>query len=111
MDTSVCAAMYEEMHAAGWREAALAQPTDWHRRLAGMQLAMKANAEIAKTLERTGVFDAAPMHRAIKDTEDGPAKGVNVLKELAEGFLQGGYAGARTRRRLIDQNSLPDEED
>jgi len=89
----------EEARATAWRDVALAGTTEWSRRLRALEVAMRANGEIAKVLQLAGVFDNAPMRRAITDTSD-EADGASVLRDMAQAFLTGGYAGSRERMSL-----------
>lgn len=84
----------EEAKAAAWREVALAKPGEWSRRISAIRLAMTANAEMSRVLQIAGAFDNAPMRAPLSHDE---GENVNVLKELAQSFLQGRYAEPSSR--------------
>lgn len=80
----------EEIKASAWREVASAKPLEWTRRMAAISVIMKANNEINRLLQVTGMYENQPMRQPLAAASD-EDNGAGVLKDMAQNFLTGGY--------------------
>lgn len=99
-------AMQDEIIAHGLREVSAAKAAEYGRRMAGLQTAQRALDSKAKLLQMSGAFDNMPLRPQLKSPdEQDENSGVNVLKNLAQSFLEGRYGDSATppASKVIDQ--------
>jgi hypothetical protein len=86
----------EEARAVAWREIALSgnHAKNWNRRMRALEVILRSNMDMARLLQVAGLFESTPM-RAPLVSDDEDSGSANVLKEMAQRFLEGGYQEPR----------------
>jgi len=95
----------QEITGMAMREAAIAAPAEYGRRLSGIQVARRAVVDQAKLLQLGGAFETAPLRPVIAPDDNDPAA---ALKELSRNFLSHVYEATG---RIAPGDTIIDNDD